>query len=128
MIVDTSAWIEFLRATGSPHDQAVAEATRSGSLMVPDVVRLELLAGAGGRVEDLRRLLAAFTPVATSSPLDHDVAADLYRSARAAGRTVRSLMDCLVAAIALRLDVPVLARDRDFEELAAVSDLRVAAV
>ena len=51
-------------------------------------------------------------------------AATLYRRARSAGRTVRSSVDCLIAACALRSDLEVLHRDRDYAALAAVSGLR----
>ncbi|HWH30594.1 MAG TPA: PIN domain-containing protein [Mycobacteriales bacterium] len=127
IVVDTSAWVEFLRGTGSATCTAVRSAIATADeLAVPDVVRLELLAGAAeADVEDLRRLLARFVALPASSPADHEVAASLYRRARSAGRTVRSLVDCLVAAAALRLDVPVLARDRDYAALAAVSGLRL---
>lgn len=127
IVVDTSAWVEFLRATGSEADVALQAAVRTGAAVgVPDVVRLELLAGASeDAVEDLRRMLARFTALPASSPADHDLAAALYRDIRRTGHTVRSLVDCLVGAVALRLDVPVLARDRDFELLAAVSPLRL---
>lgn len=128
IVVDTSAWVEFLRATRSKVDRRLTEAVRIETpLGVPDVVRLELLAGAGpeGAVTDLHRLLARFTALPASSPADHDLAAALYRDVRRKGHTVRSIVDCLVAAMALRLDLPVLARDRDFERLAAVSGLRL---
>ena len=128
MIVDTSAWVEYLRATGSRADAAVTEAVRAGTdIAVPDVVRLELLAGAGSdeQVRDLQRLLARFYALPAASPADHEVAASLYRTARRGGETVRSLLDCLVAAAALRTDAAVLARDRDFEVLAGVSPLRL---
>lgn len=128
MVVDTSAWIEYLRATGSRVDAVLTEAVREGSpIAVPDVVRLEILAGAGtdGQVHDLQRLLARFTALPAASPADHETAAALYRAARRGGETVRSLLDCLVAAAALRTDTAVLARDRDFEVLATVSPLRV---
>ena len=128
IVVDTSAWVEFLRATGSPADQALTAAIRAGEeLAVLDAVRLELLAGGGseGRTHDLRRLLARFTPVAAASPADHEQAATLYRAARRSGETVRSLFDCLIAAAALRLSAPVLAQGRDFVVLARVSDLQL---
>lgn len=128
IVVDTSAWVEFLRATGSSTDQALTAAIRSGEgLGVLDVVRLELLAGGGSeeRTHDLRRLLARFTPLAGASPADHEQAATLYRAARRTGQTVRSLFDCLIAAAALRLGVALLAQDRDFAVLAEVSDLQL---
>ena len=128
ILVATSAWVEFLRGTDSPADRVLTQALRGGDeLGVLDVVRLELLAGAGAeeRVDDLRRLLARFTPLPAASPADHEQAAALYRAARRSGETVRSLVDCLVAAAALRLHVPVLARDRDFAALARVSELEL---
>ena len=61
------------------------------------------------------------------SPLRVEVfeeAAELYRSARRAGVTVRSSVDCLIAACALRHDLTVLHVDRDYEALARVSPFR----
>ena len=128
MVVDTSAWVEYLRATGSRADAALTDAVRaSEDIGVPDVVRLELLAGAGTdtQVRDLQRLLGRFQAMPAASPADHETAAALYRAARRTGATVRSLLDCLVAAAALRTDSPLLARDRDFEVIARVSPLRL---
>jgi predicted nucleic acid-binding protein len=129
ILVDTSAWIEYLRATGSPAHRSVRAAIEhDDELGVLDVVRLELLAGATEPgAEDLRRFLARFTAVPTASPADHELAAALYRRSRQTDRTVRSLVDCLVAAAALRLAVPVLAQDRDYEVLAGVSELQLVA-
>jgi hypothetical protein len=52
-------------------------------------------------------------------------AAELYRSARRQGLTVRSSVDCLIAACALRHDLPVLQADRDFGLISKVAPLRV---
>ena len=62
------------------------------------------------------------------SPLAAEVveeAVDLYRRARHAGLTIRSSVDCLIAACAIRHDLEVLHHDRDFEMLATLSPLRV---
>lgn len=61
------------------------------------------------------------------SPLAEDVvshAVELYRSARRRGLTVRSSVDCLIAACAIRNDLEVLHFDRDYHALAQVSSLR----
>jgi predicted nucleic acid-binding protein len=61
------------------------------------------------------------------SPLGGDVfseAVDLYRNARRSGRTVRSSVDCLIAACAIRHDLEVLHRNRDYAAIAEVSALR----
>ena len=128
-MVDTSAWVEFLRGTGSPAALGVRGAlARDEQLGIVDVVRMELLAGAATDVQEVTvaRLLARGTALPAASPADHEHAAALYRAARRRGHTVRSLIDCLVAAVALRVEAPVLARDRDFEVLTRVSALRLA--
>lgn len=127
IVVDTSAWVEFLRGTGSAVHLEVAALVQSREVLVPDVVRLELLAGAGSdeRAADLSRLLARFEPLVASSPADHELAASLYRRARRSGATVRSLLDCLIAAMALRVGAPLLARDRDLEVLAGRCELQL---
>jgi len=51
-------------------------------------------------------------------------AVDLYRRARRVGLTVRSSVDCLIAACAIRHDLEVLHSDRDYPALARVSELR----
>jgi predicted nucleic acid-binding protein len=60
-------------------------------------------------------------PVAQST---FEAAVDLYRSARRAGITVRSSIDCLIAASALQHGLEILHRDRDYAALAKVSALQ----
>ncbi len=59
-------------------------------------------------------------------PYDFEEAASLYAECRARGQRVRKLDDCLIAAVAIRHDVPVLHHDRDFDVLARHTPLRVA--
>jgi predicted nucleic acid-binding protein len=126
VLVDTSAWIEYLRGTGSPHHRWIRDAIRTDApLGWTDPILYELTAGAGSqrRVDELRALLLRGPMVAVQGLQDWEDAAHLYRTARRKGRTVRSSVDCLIAAVALRTGSPVLALDRDFEALAQVSDL-----
>jgi predicted nucleic acid-binding protein len=61
------------------------------------------------------------------SPMEETLfleAANLYRTARRQGLTVRSSTDCLIAASALRHDLEVLHRDRDYQLLAEISTLK----
>jgi predicted nucleic acid-binding protein len=54
--------------------------------------------------------------------------AALYRTCRQGEHTVRKLIDCLIAAVAIRADVPILHRDADFDTLAQHTALRVEAL
>lgn len=128
VLVDTSAWVEFLRGTGSPHNLWLREAIASGdALGWTDPVLYELAAGArtAERANELRGLLLRGPMLPVAGLQDWEDAASLFRTARARGMTVRSSVDCLVAAVALRTGSPVLARDRDYPALAAISDLEL---
>ncbi len=56
---------------------------------------------------------------------DYEEAAALYRRCRAGGETIRNLLDCLIAAVAIRNNAPVLHRDRDFDALARHTELQI---
>lgn len=126
-LVDTSAWVEFLRATGSEAHRAVRQLLADdGDVQTTDVVVMEVLAGARDE-EHLRRLsglLSRCDYVATQGLGDYEEAAALYRTCRRNGETVRALIDCLIAAIAIREDLVVLHADRDFDILARQAGLR----
>jgi predicted nucleic acid-binding protein len=126
VLVDTSAWIEYLRGTGSQHNRWLRTAIGAGTpLAWTDPILYELTAGAGSpqRVDELRALLLRGPVLAVAGTQDWEDAAQLHRTARARGFTVRSSIDCLIAAVAIRTATPLLAVDRDFEALAEVADL-----
>jgi len=125
ILVDTSAWVEFLRDTGSPACRRVDEVLGS-DLAICDPIRMEVLAGARRELHlrDLRGLLAR-TSLAPTYPVDYEDAAALYRTCRRSGETVRKLIDCLIAAVAIRADLPVLHADADFDVLARHTPLRL---
>ena len=125
IFVDTSAWVEFLRDTGSETSDSV-EAALQGEVAICEAIRMEVLAGSrdGEHEMNLRRLLARAVMVRIE-PRDFDHAAALYRRCRRRGETVRKLLDCLIAAVAIRADAPVLHQDSDFDVLARHTRLRL---
>lgn len=108
-LVDTSAWIEWLRDTGSPACHAVHRLREDpASVAVTQPVQLEVRAGTPtGALARVDRLLGAAIQLDLDPRIDFDVAAGLYRAAREARRPVRSLMDCLIAAVAVRTGATV---------------------
>lgn len=99
-----------------------------GEVAICDAIIMEVLAGArdDGHLDQLRSLLARATVVPTT-PSDYDDAASLYRTCRRSGETVRKLIDCLIAAVAIKVDAPVLHNDADFVALARHTSLKMAA-
>ena len=125
ILIDTSAWIEFLRDTGSPICNRV-DAVLGSEIATCDAVRMEVLAGARNEqhLQSLRRLLARAATISIE-PADYDEAAALYRRCRREGETVRKLIDCLIGAVAIRADAAVLHNDSDFDTLARLTGMRV---
>lgn len=125
ILVDTSAWVEFLRDTGSRACEEVDRLLESDAAITDPIV-MEVLAGARDdrHLHDLRGLLGRAGLLRCES-VDYEVAAVLYRACRQNGETVRKLVDCLIAAVAIRHDTPLLHADADFDTLARHTDLRL---
>lgn len=119
MLADSSAWIEYLRDA----DQSVADHLElllsERRAFITEPVILEVFQGgrSEAHVRRLTSLLARSTLVRVESD-DYVEAAFLYRVCRANGVTIRSSLACLIAAVAIRADLPVLHHDRDFDLLA----------
>lgn len=128
ILADTSAWIEYDRATGSSVDTRMTELIATdGPLAVTEPVVMELLAGArtDARERDLRRLLLRFDLHRIDPASDFEAAARIYRRCRSAGVTPRGLIDCLIAAVAWRRGATLLARDLDLHRVAGVMGIQM---
>jgi predicted nucleic acid-binding protein len=125
ILIDTSAWVEFLRDTGSAVCSEV-DRLLADNIAVCDPIRMEVLAGArdDAHLRDLRGLLGRATVLPTE-PVDYEMAAGLYRTCRRSGQTVRKLIDCLIGAVALRHGTPILHADSDIDALSRHTAVRV---
>jgi predicted nucleic acid-binding protein len=130
VLIDSSAWIEYLRDTGSPACARVDEIiARAEAFATTDVVVLELLAGARNsrhrsRLWALLDRASRFLPV--RPVFDYDDAATICSRCRRGGYTPRQLTDCLIAAVAISAAVPLLHSDRDFTGIAEHTELAIA--
>ena len=124
ILVDTSVWIEVFRREAPLDLEAHADFEEVVTCL--PVVQ-EVLQGFRDEAAFRRAEAAMLSLPIVDSPLPADVylaAAALYRTGRSTGHTVRSSIDCLIAASALRHDLEVLHRDRDFAAIARFSRLR----
>jgi len=123
ILADTSAWVEFDRATASRVDQRLTDLIRGdGPLAVTEPVIMEVVAAArtDDREADLRRLLLRFTLLDFDSAADFDAAASIYRRCRRAGVTPGGMVDCMIASVALRHQATLLAADVDLSRVATI--------
>lgn len=126
--MDTSAWVEFDRATGSEIDRRVVGAVGDGSAASTEPVLMEVLAGARDEhaAESLRGMLTSLHWIPFDAVADFEGAAKVYRTCRAKGVTPAGLVDCLIGSVALRAGVPLLTADSGFARMAQVLPLRLA--
>jgi predicted nucleic acid-binding protein len=126
ILVDTSAWIEYLRATEST---AAIEVRRlisdtTGQIVMCEPIAMEILCGATNETHSaLERLVNGLPSLPVDNAVDFRAAADTYRAARRAGKTIRSINDCLIAAVAIRHNVRVVHCDTDFDVIARLTGL-----
>lgn len=123
ILADTSAWVEFDRATDSRADRRLAELIATdGPLIITEPILMEVLAGArsDAREADLRRLLLRFGFASFDAVTDFDAAARIYRRCRKAGVTPRGMVDCMIVAVAYRRGAALLSWDVDMDRVAQV--------
>jgi predicted nucleic acid-binding protein len=123
ILADTSAWVEYDRATGSPASRRIANLiVAKGALAITEPVLMEVLAGARDqqREDSLRRLLLRFQLLHFETVTDFDGAVTIYRRCRSAGVTPRGMLDCMICAVALRTGADLLAHDADIDRVTGV--------
>jgi predicted nucleic acid-binding protein len=131
IVVDTSVWIDVLNGQASPAaERFEALLEDDAPLGLTDVVYTEVLQGL--RSEREAALVAShldgFPILRLEGLSDFALAAQLYRTARRAGVTVRKTLDCLIAAPCVRTGSRLLHRDADFDRLATCTSLAVVSV
>jgi predicted nucleic acid-binding protein len=120
VLVDTSVWVHFDRGDAHPTATMLKDLiATSDRVAVTEPVVMELLAAARNDVEKQRisRLVKRFALLRFDPVADFDAAAGLYHVCRRHGVTPRGLLDCMIAAVALRTGSRLLAADGDFERM-----------
>jgi predicted nucleic acid-binding protein len=128
IVVDTSVWIDVLNDNDTPQAERCVELIEGGEPVALTVVVLtEILQGLRSEREAqlVERHLRAFPILRLEGTEDFVLAAELYRTARRSGITIRKTLDCLIAAPCVRTGAPILHLDEDFDRLAACTPLRV---
>lgn len=129
IIVDTSVWVDCFRGIQNSQTKLVTELLLSTNrVAVTPTILQEALQGIhddGQFVRTQKNLLACILLRLDSVEAAIE-AAQLYRTLRKKGVTIRKPNDCLIAHYALFYDLPVLHNDIDFEQIARHTALRIA--
>lgn len=124
MLVDSSVWIDFLRGGDAPETLLLRTSLdRGDSVWLAAPILQEILQGA-----DSKQRFQKWDKALGELPMIQDAdlrgltkaAAMLYAECRWQAFTPRSANDCLIAAYAIRSEMPLLHRDRDFVRIAEI--------
>ena len=130
MLIDTGVWIDWLRGFDSGAAARVDAALAEGTAWLAPVILQELLQGARSENEfTLLQREFGDQPMLIPSLETFILAGSLYARGRWQGVTIRSPHDCLIAALAVEYDVPLLTLDRDFQAISQIEPrLRLASL
>ena len=126
-IVDTTVWIDFFRGKDTPETEMLQQMLNAGEdICICGVILTEVLQGIredAEHTEDASRFEAfLFLPMHYRTFV---AAAQLYRILRRRGVTIRNAVDCMIAAVAIEHDIPLLHHDRDFVPMAEHCGLKM---
>ena len=127
VIVDTSIWIDFLKGTDTPASSHLEQLLDNEiDLFTTGIIVQELLTGIKEKRirNSVKKDLEGFITVMPSLGT-HVQAAEIFDGCRKKGKTSRSTVDCLVAALAMEYDLAVLQSDRDYAFIAQVFPLKL---
>lgn len=127
IIVDTSVWIDFFHGKDLPEVCALERMLAAGEdICVCGVILAEVLQGIR-EDGDYRATLSRFESFLFLPMNQHTFvkAAELYRILRHKGITIRNAVDCMIAAVAIEHDIPLLHKDRDFNAIAEYCGLKI---
>lgn len=122
LLVDSSVWIDIERTIGSDGTRFLASRDDIDELATTGAIVQEVLQGfrSDKKCEMWRDRFWGMLILEPRELSTYEVAAHLYRSARAKGFTIRKPNDCLIAALALEHGALLVHNDRDFIALAQV--------
>jgi hypothetical protein len=127
IVVDTSVWVDLLRGNATERSQRLRALIEDAApIALTDLVLYEVLAGVReADAHELETWLRSFPLLQLKNAADAAFAAEICRRARDSGYTVRAGPDCLIAAVCIRTDSPLLHSDGDFDRLATCTPLRI---
>jgi predicted nucleic acid-binding protein len=131
LVVDSSVWIDYFNKKNSEQVEHLEKLLLATALVSPiiifPVIMQEVLQGL---VNDI-----SFNTIKENLQgleyLEYDAckfaveAAQLYRFLRRKGATVRKANDCLIAALCIDNDIPLFHKDKDFDNIAKYTSLKI---
>ena len=128
ILVDTSIWIDFLRGENSAERRMLHELIEDEKdISITGIILTEILQGIkeDRMFQTTRDYLLEFPIYEPKNVGTYINAAWIYGECRKKGKTIRSTVDCIIAAICLENDLSILHKDRDYDIIHECAGLKV---
>ena len=127
VMIDTTVWIDFFAGRQLPHVNALERLIKGREdICICGIILTEVLQGIRNDTE-FRKTLELFS-VMIFLPMPYSIflsAAEIYRTLRRKGITIRNSVDCMIASVAINNDIMLLHNDRDFRPIEKHFGLKV---
>jgi predicted nucleic acid-binding protein len=128
ILIDTSVWIDFLKGADSPQRFKLHELIENREdIAISEIILTEILQGITEEKKFLT-LKSYFLQFPFYRPRGVDTyieAAQIYRACRKRGVTIRSSIDCIIAAICIENELVLLHKDNDYNMIARCTSLKI---
>ncbi len=127
VLIDTTVWVDFFADRNEPHVATLQELIENEEdLSLCGVILTEVLQGIRSDTDFIKtKEYLGDLIVLPMRQATFFRAADIYRSLRKRGITIRKPVDCMIASVAIEYDIHLLHNDRDFDHIAKHSKLRI---
>jgi len=126
VIVDTTVWIDFLKGRKTKEIEKLESLlSEEKDVFITGIIVQEILTGVKDR-KDRNRVKRELDHFILINPtLDtHVQAAEIFDACKKKGYTIRSIIDCLIASLALEYDLTLLEKDKDYSFISKVLPLK----
>ena len=129
VLIDTTVWIDFFAGRQLPHVVALERLIKNREdICICGIILTEVLQGIRQKGE-FRKTKELFNSM-IFLPMPYSVflgAAEIYRTLRRKGITIRNSVDCMIASVAIENDIMLLHNDKDFTPIEKHHNLKVLA-
>jgi len=130
ILVDTSVWIDYFAGHDTPYAREIERLVNNREdVCICGIVLTEILQGIRKEKEYQRTRSVLLDLILL--PMTQEtfcMAADIYRTCRSRGITIRNATDCMIAAACIQHGAHLLHNDRDFDSIGSLFELRIVPV
>ncbi|MDO8885859.1 PIN domain nuclease [Candidatus Oleimmundimicrobium sp.] len=128
ILIDTSVWIDFFRGADTLHRVAMHKLIKEDDVCLADIIVAEILQGikSDKDFKVVKSRLLEFPIYSLKDVHSYIQSAQIYRACRRRGLTIRKLVDCFIAQIAIENGLVLFHNDKDFDSIAkTIKELQI---